>query len=290
MNEQFTRQGSAYLDKLKNDNVFPPVELVKLSTLAQLPTRRGLENAIISGGQIVNVVSEKYSHLPNENFFLEVERALIDADLHYITQSINRDNRSFAVDYILQDERYTVSVKSGADEIVPMLRFTNGYDGSTAPSGKFGFFRKVCANGLHVAHTNVGFKVKHRGQIEQVVLPEIARLVEQFMNNEFYQIQRKFEVLAETPIHDLSRFVQIVCKQTGVFKFEKSDNNPDPGKLARQVIDIAQAETVALDYGRPNAWVTYNAFNEVLHREMKKTFENQRQLDTAIFNEILSWA
>lgn len=290
MNTTFKRHESAYMDKLKTDNVFPTTEVVKLSTLAQLPTRRGLENAILSAGQIVNVVSEKYSHLPNENFFLEVERALIEADLRYTTQSINRDNRSFAVDYILQDERYAVTVKSGADEIVPMLRFTNGYDGSTAPSGKFGFFRKVCANGLHVAHTNVGFKVKHRGQIDKIVLPEIARLVEQFMDNEYYQIQRKFEVLAETPVYDLERFVQVICKNTGVFKFEKSDKNPDPSKLAQDVIDIVLDECLALDYQQPNAWVTYNAFNEVLHESMKKTFENQRQLDNQIFNEILSWA
>lgn len=283
----FNRHESAYLNKLRKDNVYPSNEVVKLSTLAQLPTRKGLENAILSNGEIVNVVSEKYSHLPNENFFLEVERALIEADIKYITQSINRDNRSFAVDYILQDENYIVNVKSGQDEIVPMLRFTNGYDGSTAPSGKFGFFRKVCANGLHVAHTNVGFKVKHRGQIERIVLPEIARLVEQFMDNEYYEIKRKFDVLAETPIFDLERFVQVVCKDSNIFKFEKSDKNPEPSKLAQQVIDTVLDETLILDY-RPNLWLGYNAFNEVLHGSMKKTFENQRALDNVIFNSILS--
>lgn len=285
----FTRHESAYLHKLRQDNVYPTSEVVKLSTIAQLPTRKGLENAILSNGEIVNVVSDKYSHLPNENFFLEVERTLIEADIKYITQSINRDNRSFAVDFILQDENYVVNVKSGQDEIVPMLRFTNGYDGSTAPSGKFGFFRKVCANGLHVAHTNVGFKVKHRGQIDQIVLPEIAKLVEQFMDNEYYEIKRKFDVLAETPIYDLERFVQVVAKDANLFKFEKSDKNPEPSKLAQQVIDTILDETLILDYN-PNLWIGYNAFNEVLHKSMKKTFENQRQLDNVIFNSILSLA
>jgi hypothetical protein len=275
------------MHKLKNDDVYPLNNIVKLTDISNMPVRKGLENAIISGGQIVNVVSDKYSHLPNENFFLEVERKLIESDVQYIAQTINRDNRSFAVDFILKDENYVVNVKNGNDEILPMLRFTNGYDGSTAPSGKFGFFRKVCANGLHVAHTNVGFKVKHRGNIENIVLPEIDKLIEQFFCNEFYEIKRKFDVLAETPIHDLSRFVQVVCKDTNLFKFEKSDKNPEPSKLAQMVIDTIIDETQILDYN-PNLWIGYNAFNEVLHKNMKKTFENQRQLDTQILESILT--
>jgi hypothetical protein len=104
-----------------------------------------------------------------------VERALIESDINYVTQSINRGNRSFAVDYILQDENFVANVKTGADEILPMLRFTNGYDGSTAPSGRFGFFRKVCSNGLHVAETKIGFKLKHRGNIENIVIPALMK-------------------------------------------------------------------------------------------------------------------
>jgi hypothetical protein len=289
MSEQFTRHESQFMHKLKTDDVYPQNNIVKLADISNMPVRKGLENAIISGGQIVNVVSDKYSHLPNENFFLEVQRKLIESDVEFIIQSTNRDNRSFAVDYILNDEKYVVNVKNGKDEIMPMLRFTNGYDGSTAPSGKFGFFRKVCANGLHVAHTNVGFKVKHRGQIENIVLPEIDKLIEQFMSNEFYEIKRKFDVLAETPIHDLNRFVQVVCKDTNIFKYEKSDKNTDASKLAQMVIDTIIDETIILDYN-PNLWIGYNAFNEVLHKNMKKTFESQRQMDTQILESILSLA
>ncbi|MBK8146306.1 MAG: DUF932 domain-containing protein [Bacteroidetes bacterium] len=276
-----------YLDRLVKHDIFVKSEVVKLADLTGMPTRIGLENAILSEGQIVNVVSNKYAHLPNENFFLEVERALIEADINYQTQSINRGNRSFAVDYILQDENYIVNVKSGADKILPMLRFTNGYDGSTAPSGRFGFFRKVCSNGLHVAETKVGFKVKHRGQIENIVIPQINDMVALFLNNEYYDIKRKFDVLAEAPIHDLSKFVQVVCMDTNVFKFEKSDKNPEPSKLAQQVIDTIKNECLILDYD-PNLWIGYNAFNEVLHKDLKKTFESQRQFDNKILESVLS--
>ncbi|WP_335964886.1 hypothetical protein [Galbibacter sp. PAP.153] len=34
-----------------------------------------------------------------------------------------------------------------------MLRFINSYDGSEKTSGHFGFFRKICANGLPARST-----------------------------------------------------------------------------------------------------------------------------------------
>lgn len=277
-----------FLNRIRKDDVYPVSEVVNLAQITGLPTRKGLDHAVISGGQLVNVVSKQYAHLRNEDFFLQVEEALINADLEYLVQSTNRDNRSFAVDFILNDSRYAVNVKSAEDGILPMLRFTNGYDGSTAPSGRFGFFRKVCANGLHVAETKVGFKVKHRGNIQNVVIPHIADLVQHFMSNEYYEIKRKFDVLAESPIYDLSRFVQVICKDTGIFKYEKSDNNTDPSKLARDVIAIAERETIALGYDNPNLWIGYNAFNEVLHNEMKKPFESQRLLDNRLFEQVLT--
>src|ERR1700754_1581095 len=144
---------------LRNDDVFGKNQVVSLATLAGIPVRKGLEQAIVCEGQVVNVVSKSYGHLPNQKFFMEVEAKLINEGIGYVTRSINRDNRSFAVDYILSDENLVVKVKNGSDKLRPMLRFTNSYDGSCPTSGHFGFFREVCSNGLHVAHSKIGFKV-----------------------------------------------------------------------------------------------------------------------------------
>src|SRR5687767_6280748 len=146
---------------LQNDNVFVKNEVVSLAHIAGRPTRKGLDFAILSEGEIVNVVSKSYGHLPNEKLFYEAEQKLIDTGINYVTRSINRENRSFAVDYILNDEAYHINVKNGLDKLKPMLRFTNSYDGSCRASGHFGFFREMCSNGLHVAHSVVGFSVKH---------------------------------------------------------------------------------------------------------------------------------
>jgi hypothetical protein len=112
-------------------------------------------------------------------------------------------------------------------------------------------------------------------------------MVQMFMKNEYYDIKRKFDVLAETPIQDLSKFVQVVCNDTNIFKFEKSDKNPEPSKLAQMVIDTITNESLILNYD-PNLWIGYNAFNEVLHKEMKKTFENQRQFDSRILESVMT--
>lgn len=271
---------------LRSDDVFGKNQVVSLETLTGMPVRKGLEQAIVCEGQVVNVVSKSYGHLPNQKFFPEVEMKLIDEGIGYIVRSINRDNRSFALDYILSDDNLIVKVKNGVDSLRPMLRFTNSYDGSCQTSGHFGFFREVCSNGLHVAHSKIGFRVKHRGNVAQVVLPEIKELVNQFMNNEFYSIYRKFEVLAERPIRNLDDFVKTTAEHFKLFQFECSEKNPSPSLNARLVLDSIVRESGML-VSPPNFWHGYNAFNSILHTKLKKPFEKQQHLDEKIFEYLL---
>ena len=275
--------------KLQQDNVFVNVERKSLSQLAGMNSIKGLDHVIISEDKIVNIVSDSYGLLTNEDYYLKIEESLIEADIKYDIRSINRDNRSFALDYILNDDSLAINVKNGLDKIKPMLRFTNSYDGSTKTSGHFGFFREVCSNGLHVSQTNIGFSVKHRGDIVEIILPQINTIVEKFMDNEYYSLQRKFEVLAETPIYDINLFVQKVCGKTALFQFESSEKNPDPSLNAKIVIETIKKESNLLGTN-PNLWLGYNAFNEILHIKFKKGFENQKKLDNEIFAEIFQMA
>jgi hypothetical protein len=274
---------------LKQDDIYPTCQVQPLQTLTGYPCRKGLSKAIISGGEIVNVVSNSYGHLPNELFFNVVEEHLINADINYIQRTINRDNRSFAADYILADDSYHIHVKNGIDKMRPMLRFTNSYDGSCRTSGHFGFFREVCSNGLHVAQTNFGFSVKHKGSIAEIVIGEISGIIKKFIDNEYYTLQRKFEVLAETPLTSLEGFIQVTAEEFNLFKYETSETNPAPSMNARIVADTIRKEANLLGTN-PNYWLAYNAFNELLHGKLKKTFENQRSLDARIFAHTLELA
>jgi len=276
---------NSILANSRQDNVLVDSSVVPLQSLTGIASRRGLENAIICENQIVNVVSNSYGHLPNEKFFLGVEEKLIDADIYYQQRSINRDNRSFVVDYVLADDRYKVAVKGEQDILRPMLRFVNSYDGSCKTSGSFGFWRKVCDNGLHVAQTHIGFSVKHSGAIADIVMPKLDEIVSKFMDNEFYSLKRKFEVLAERPVYNLEDYVKFTAKTSGLFKYESSDKNPEPSANARFVFDVIERESKLLNT-RPNQWIVYNAFNELLHGKLKKTFDQQRTLDERLFETI----
>jgi hypothetical protein len=277
------------LNDLRNDDIFVANEVRDFKEVTGINSRKGLDKAIISNGEIVNVVSNSYGHLPNQVFFAEVENMLLDANISTATRSINRENRSFAVDHILNDDSLAITVKNGQDELRPMLRFTNSYDGTCRTTGSFGFFRRICSNGLHIAQSTIGFNIKHRGQIAEVIMPNIQSLINKFMDNEYYGLRRKFDVLAEKQIDNLEGYVKMTCEDLKLFMYESSKENPAPSLNARTVIDIVNKESRQLGIN-PNAWLVYNGFNEVLHGKLKKSFQSQRELDNRLFNHALMLA
>jgi len=278
-------------DGLRCDNVYPELKIISGKEFTDKfgKTRKGWDKAIVSNNTLVNMVGKDYSILSNENFFGEIEKQLKENDIKVLKRSINRDDRAFAVDHILNDDRYAVIVKNGNDKIRPMLSFTTSYDGSTKTQGRFGFFREVCQNGLFTITSEIGFSMKRRGDLEYIVIGEVEKLIQKFMDNEFYEIKKKFEVLAETPIKNLGEYVKIVCKETNIFQFEKSKENVAPSKTAETVIALIKHEAKLLNTDS-NLFLGYNAFNNVLHNKMKKTFNSQYDWDVKLFNHHMELA
>lgn len=277
-----------YLNDLKQDDVFVFTEIKSLQNLTGIPSRRGLENVITSNGKIVNVVSNSYGHITNRLFFKKAEQMLIDSNLSYHKQTINRSDRSFVMDLIIEDKN-EFTVKNDKDLILPMLRFTNSYDGRDRTSGHFGFFRKICSNGLHVSQIELEFSVRHTKNGIHLIIPKLNLLFDKFLDNEFYSIVPKFDKMKEVGIIDTKEFVREILERTKLFRYECSDKNPDPSKKSRQVIEILNNEAILLNEA-PNLWLGYNAFNSVLHSTLKKGFSRQEKLDMELFEEIYSMA
>jgi len=290
--ENLTAQQRRFIELAitKNDDVFVANSIIDFPKSINFPTRRGYEQAIISNGTLVNVVSKGYGHLPNQNFFGEVERQLNEANIGYVKKSINREDRSFSVDYILNDESLLINVNGNNDKLLPMLSFTTSYDGSVKTSGSFGVFRQICSNGLHGTKMIVGFSVKKRGNVASIILPKIDELIALFIENEYYTISRKFEVLAEKQITDVKEFVKMVATDLNLFQFEASATNSEPSLNARLVIDTITKEQRILGIEKPTLWLGYNAFNELIHDKLKKTFDQQKALDSKVFEHILEMA
>lgn len=282
--------------KLQQDNIYINPKLESVAALTGMDTRLGIENFLTvdknagkpdDGRIIIANVSDKYGFLANERFYPQIEERLEGAGIVYDKRSVNRQNRSFTVEYILQDESMHVNIKKGKDLIKPMIRVVNSYDGSNQTTGHFGFFREICSNGLHIADTQLRFKVRHRGDMEEIVMPKIEDLLAAFMDNEYYSLHKRFEVLAEKPITDVEGFVKYTIGKTGLFKYEKSEKNPEEPSLAAQyVIDIINAEAKELGT-EPNLWLGYNAFNEYIHTTNNRAFNLQEAADRKLFDAVL---
>jgi len=253
-----------------------------------MESRRGLENAIISNGKIVNVVSNSYGHVPNELFFKKAEEMLTDAKLNYQKRTINRNDRSFITDFII-DDKSQFTVKNDKDLILPMLRFKNSYDGSEKTSGHFGFYRQVCSNGLHVSQAEIEFSIKHSKNNTDLIMPRLNNLFDKFVDNEFYSITKKFNRMREFEIIDTKEFVKAILDRTKLFRYECSDKNNDPSKKSREVLEILDNEVLLLDE-QPNLWIGYNAFNQMLHNTLKKSFSQQERLDKKLFDAVYEMA
>ncbi len=170
-----------------------------------------------------------------------------------------------------------------------MLRFKNSYDGSEKTSGHFGFYRKVCSNGLHVAETEIAFSIKHRKNNSRLIMPRLNLLFDKFLENEFYTILQKFNTLKEIEIIDTKVFVKETLEKIKLFRYECSDKNDNPSKKSREVIEILNYEAMLL-HEPPNLWLGYNALNAVLHGTLKKSFSNQEKPDKKLFDEIYEMA
>ena len=277
-----------YLSNLQQDEIFVPSEMKSLKSLTRIESRRGLENAIISNGKIVNVVSNSYGHVPNELFFKKAEEMLTDAGLNYQKRTINRNDRSFITDFIIDDNNQ-FSVKNEKDLILPMLRFKNSYDGSEKTSGHFGFYREVCSNGLHVSQAEIEFSIKHSKNNTDLIMPRLNNLFDKFLDNEFYTITKKFDRMREFEIIDTKEFVKEILESTKLFRYECSDKNNDPSKKSREVLEILDNEALLLDE-KPNLWIGYNAFNQMLHNTLKKSFSQQERLDKKLFDVVYEMA
>ena len=285
----YGREGQALITKnadgFRQDDVFPTLEVItgEAFTARYGRTRQGWDKAIISNGVLVNLVGKGYGVLPNIDFFGQIENKLAEEDIRVMTRAINRDDRAFAVEHILSDDSFHVNIKNGMDEIRPMLSFTTSYDGSTKTQGHFGFHRKVCDNGLHVSTSEIGFSMKHKGNIAEVVLPEIDLLIQKFMDNEFFSLKRKFEVLAEAPIKNLADYVKMVCKETEIFQFAKSEENEAASINAETVIETIRREAKMLNT-EPNHWLGYNSFNSLIFNKLKKSFTSSYDWDAKLFD------
>lgn len=264
---------------LSQDNVYTDVKLVSTKELTGLQSTSRLANVVISNDKLVNVVSDRYALIENQQLYTAVEERLINADVEYKTSSYNKNDCSFAVDYILSNGTQRIGDK---DIIQPLFRFTNSYDGTCKTQGTFGLFRQVCSNGLHIAVSEIEFNFKHTKNNASILMPRLDELIKHYLDTEYYQLNKKINHLSEVVI-DPELFTKDLCNRSKLFSYEKNKRNDDVSEYANRVIQTILTEASILDV-EPSAWLGYNAFNEVLHNELNYTFNVKQEKDAELFN------
>jgi hypothetical protein len=259
--------------------------MVSLESISKYPTTKRLTNAVISEGQIVNVVSNNYGLVENQQLYTSVETKLIMADVKYEVSSQNRLNKQFAVDYIIDNGIQRIGDK---DIIQPLLRFTNSYDGSCKTIGTFGLFRRVCSNGLHIAQSEVQFAFKHTKKNAEILLPKIDELINEYLNTEYYELNKKINQLSEIEINPID-FTKTIADKTGLYSYEKNVRNTERSEYANKIINTIFNESEILGVS-PTAWIGYNAVNQILHDELRFNFNKKQEKDADLFEFVLNMA
>lgn len=272
-------------DKLKADNVFPKNRMLSLSELTKLNVRDNA-HAIVVESDLVQIVKKGYGHLPNEKFFMEVERVLMEAGLKYSTSYINRDNTNFAVDYILTGDADGLIIKNGKDIVFPTLRAANSYDGGNT-SCRFGFFRPMNSVTLFPVQFKIGFGLNHYANIVEDVVKEINNLASQFGDPDYKLTKEKFNTLADKSIMNVAEFVKEMAKSLSLFQFHESGSDAPSEQAAEAIRQInGEAELMGV---KPNYWIAYNIISSIIHGD-GTTFKQQRNNDSKAFDLIYQLA
>jgi hypothetical protein len=289
-------KASKKLQNPSTNNVFVnatmmPLETVLCQDMALKVGSDSINNVIISNGKIVNLVSDSYGFIKNQDFFGGFEEILKSEHIKYEMVQKNYADRQFTVDYILEGELFVNSKFAekykNSDMIKPKLRLTNSYDGKVNLAGYFGFFRQVCSNGLHVSTNDLAFNIRKTKKNLEIVFPSMTEMLENYKKNDMVKIFRKFEVLAEKTIkkEELNHIIKNLS--TNIFMFEKSEKNHEPSINANFVLDVIARESDLLKV-KPNAWIVYNAMNELIYSDdrNKKTDSQRRSLDVNLFANV----
>ena len=135
----------------------------------------------------------------------------------------------------------------------------------------------------------IEFAIKHSKNNTDLIMPRLNNLFDKFVDNEFYTITEKFDRMREFQIIDTKEFVRKILESTKLFRYECSDKNNDPSKKSREVLEILDNEALLLNEA-PNLWIGYNAFNQMLHNTLKKSFSQQERLDKKLFDAVYEMA
>ncbi len=205
-----------------------------------------------------------YRFVPNSEFIAPIiekmEAGFGPENLDYVVQSF--EDRQFFVSVNVKSVLYEVTKD---DMVCPMVCFRNSYDGRVKQAISLAYYRQLCSNGLMGFAKHYTMEAKHsQGNELPASLDKILDDISAAGNR-----LSEFRRLADRRVlpDELNEMMEVVKKN-------KSLNFPvrNIGKVPSIAINEAKRLDVDL-----NAWLVYNAFNNVLNHSDTRLFPHEKE-------------
>ncbi|MEM6338969.1 MAG: DUF932 domain-containing protein [Pseudomonadota bacterium] len=223
--------------------------------------------------KITQFCGNNYQLIKNEDLFLPVHDKLVSVfgSSGFDTKVESYDDRRFYVEFEVRNSIFEVIDK---DELCPVIRMRNSYDGWLKQSVSFGYNRLICTNGLTAFDEEMSFSKKHH---KLSGLLDLNKVLEQIETIEI-KIER-FKKLTDRVVtpQELETILKTV-KESKSIKY--------PAKMLQSAKYIAQKEAAKLQT-EMNAWLVYNGLNYPLnHHETKLLPEEASKIDSKVLASI----
>lgn len=214
----------------------------------------------------VNVCSDRYQLIPNNDIFPVIEQILVQNDVQFTADYSMINHSRFYVEYIIENPKFAYPIGNG-DVVKPCIKVQHSYNGLTKYSITVGFFRLVCTNGLVIAiedmkEFNLNIVGKHTENIKNS-LNRLEQSLTMFEENSsvLQTIINKYQMLNSVPIVNLKQAIETTLKNSGITAVDnKSLNTVD--SIYNRI--TAELNNPTIEFNGATNWILYNGINSYI--------------------------
>lgn len=198
--------------------------------------------------KVLGIVGANYTVVKNKDLVLPIMGHLTDifGKNGFSCGVKNQDDVAFYFKFVVNSETY--QLPSG-DKLNMMVTVANSYDGSLKNFIKVEYFRQVCTNGLHAWQTDGHIFKKHQSGNMCTM----------------HELEKSFAKARET----VNKYKSLEERQLTPDELERVwiafETTDLPKKKLPLMKDILSNEMNILGESKPNAWLVYNAANNIVN-------------------------
>jgi hypothetical protein len=198
--------------------------------------------------KILGIVGKDYTLISNREVIVPIYNTL--AEMFGVDGFTCGVKQTDDVMFFYTFNIHSNTIKIGEGDVLNVRVIVgNSYDGGVKHFTKFEYFRKVCENGLHAWTTESHIIKKHQSQ-NIVSIEELTNALENLK-----KVATRYEALSQRTV---------TADEIELFVLELEAMKAFPKKKVPLIKEILKSESSLLKI-EPNAWLLYNAANNVIN-------------------------